>query len=359
MKVITSSEVESEMPFSRGLIGDRDRMGISFGKEAPKEDPEETKQRRATRDNQRNSLNRIPEQVNQAVDNKWLTPETAKVILPKVKEAQNWFKTHPTASLDEMNAQWEAQFTEINRIYLTDVPRRKIRNTQTSLPTIAQLLEQQKVLTREQKAKLETLATTLEKWQSKNAMTASDIDFKEEMITLNDSLVEIVPETEKREPIVRDLTFIQNLSSQELSDVLARAATQAKKTQSTQVDTKEGVEVMWDTAQKVFWGLLIVVLCGIGGSFAANLAIGRLPVYRVLYFIWGCIPIFAPFVWLQTIGRSIQKGPISMQAVLPISIEPATTRFGKFLWQPFYWIPDKAALDAQDEFQNNLGKMVA
>ena len=99
---------------------------------------------------------------------------------------------------------------------------------------------------------------------------------------------------------------------------------------------------------------MIITLCLLSGSFAANFAIGRVPAYRVLYFLYGCIPIFTPLVLLYTIYKRIKDGRIPVYTMLPISIDPATTRLGRLLWRPFYWIPDQQAIDAFKHFNDSL-----
>jgi hypothetical protein len=114
------------------------------------------------------------------------------------------------------------------------------------------------------------------------------------------------------------------------------------------------VPTVLNTCIQTFAWLFVIAFLLMCGSFAANFAIGRVPSYRILYFIWGALPPFAPFVLLYAIYKRLHDGRLPIYAILPLSIEPATTRFGKYLWYPFYWVPDKEATSAYTAFQASL-----
>jgi hypothetical protein len=56
--------------------------------------------------------------------------------------------------------------------------------------------------------------------------------------------------------------------------------------------------------------------------------------------------------------RRIAKGPLPMYAILPVSLEAATTRIGKYLWYPFYWVPDQDSVNAYTEYTKQMELMV-
>jgi hypothetical protein len=105
---------------------------------------------------------------------------------------------------------------------------------------------------------------------------------------------------------------------------------------------------------KVFLGSIIVAFCIVAGSLAANFAISRPPAYRILYFMYGCIPFFAPLVYMYTLYKRIAEGPISYYGILPLSVEPGITRLGKLLWYPFYYVPDSKAVESFDTFKASV-----
>jgi hypothetical protein len=154
--------------------------------------------------------------------------------------------------------------------------------------------------------------------------------------------------------IKEQITAAQSVPTSQLNSQLAEYVSKQKEIDKQKVDIKSSGQIVLGTALQVFCSLLFIAFCIMCGSFSANMAICRPPMYRVLYFIYGTIPIFAPFVLLYTIYKRIKEGRLSVYTILPISIEPATTQLGKVLWYPFYWIPDQHAIDEYNKFMVSL-----
>jgi hypothetical protein len=197
------------------------------------------------------------------------------------------------------------------------------------------------------------------KWYNTNKDTAKDIDFSQQLLKLEDSITTIFIDAAIVEEIKRLIKSVQNEDTNLLKSRVSSMTVKQQEVEEQQVDVNSGVKIMTSTAIKVFTSLVIVTLCLLSGGFAANFAIGRVPSYRVLYFIYGCIPFFVPFVLGYTIYKRISEGRISFYAFLPISIESATTRLGKLLWYPFYWVPDQHAIDMYKTYIQSLPLQVA
>jgi hypothetical protein len=174
------------------------------------------------------------------------------------------------------------------------------------------------------------------------------------MLKLQTEITKTFKDTNIVSYINSQLEVAQQLSNSSLQSELNKKNTINKKLVNQTVDLQSNINRMFSTATKIFFALVIIVLCLLSGSYASNLAIGRVPAYRVLYFIYGCIPFFAPLILIYAIYKRIHDGRIPNYTLLPISIEPATTRLGRFLWKPFYWIPDQHAIDAFRQFQESL-----
>jgi hypothetical protein len=140
------------------------------------------------------------------------------------------------------------------------------------------------------------------------------------------------------------------------SELLTREQ-KAKEARNAQIHLEDGAYTIKDTALKTFFGLLLFAICILGGSLAANQAIGRSRPYRILYFIYGIIPIFMPIVILYSIYSRLRFGPIPYYAILPLTIEPATTRLGRILNFPFYWIPDDTSRQLTRTFLDAVEKI--
>ena len=328
-------------------------MGGVFAKEE-KQTPEDVTKQRQVRTEYNNYLNTTQTNTNTDVNNKAIAPESGQAILAQVQSGFNWLKNHPSATINEIYANYDSVGSEIKRILSIDRPKREFKNTTTVLSSIIDKLAFDKKITETQATDLRNLNTSETNWYTQNQATATQIDFSQEVIKFNDKITEIVKDAVIVNNIKGAIKAAKELATSDVvSLVLQQDAALAKREAQT-VDLNKGAKVALDIAQKVFFALLAISVCFLSGSLAANAAIGRNPVYRVLYFIYGLIPFFAPFVILYTIYRRLSEGPLPYYGILPISVVPATTRFGKLLWWPFYWIPDHISVQQTDLFQNTL-----
>ena len=99
-----------------------------------------------------------------------------------------------------------------------------------------------------------------------------------------------------------------------------------------------------NTFIKTFLGLLIPALiffiCTLGGSIAANDAIGRHWAVRVVYFLYGSFPLFTPFVLVYYIYRYfIDTYPVWYN-FLPVTTTVFDNSFMRIITKPFYYSDD-------------------
>ena len=96
--------------------------------------------------------------------------------------------------------------------------------------------------------------------------------------------------------------------------------------------------------------IITVFLALVGGSMAANTAIHRAPIIRILYFIYGIgagllgLLFFAnPITFIPSLlllaGLKYYDYLPHWYAFLPITQIPASTTLGQLLKKPFYWDP--------------------
>jgi hypothetical protein len=189
--------------------------------------------------------------------------------------------------------------------------------------------------------------------------TVTSIDIQSKIQELQDKFNTLVSDPNAKNFMINELTQIVKQGAQEARLTVTKHEDDLKKVKDATVDINEGINTVLNTCIQTFVGLFVVAFLLMCGSFAANFAIGRVPAYRVLYFIWGSLPPFAPFVLLYAIYKRLSEGRLPIYAILPLSIEPATTRFGKFLWYPFYWVPDAQAKSAYSAFQASLAETMS
>ena len=296
---------------------------------------------------------------NTDISNQALTPETGSSIYKLIQTAYDWLKKNPNANLNEIYANQDATTVEVKRLSSVDLPKRKFNNTLISLPIILDKLIADKIITADKKTSFMPTIISEQAWYKTNQATALDIDFKQEFQKINDTITTTFVDQNVVNIIKQQVESAQGVSTSQLNSQLAEYSSKQKTLERENIGIKSTGQIIISTATKVFLSLLLIAFCIMCGSFAANMAIGRPPMYRILYFIYGACPPFAPFVLIYTIYKRISEGRISVYTVLPTSIEPATTRVGKILWNPFYWIPDQHAIDEYNKYMSSLPLQVA
>ena len=323
-------------------------MGNLFSSQ--KQTPEDVKQVRQARVDYQNYLQQVQTNTNTDVNTKRLTPESGQAILAQVKAGFDWLQKYPNANFSEVLANYDATSTEIKRISTLDKPKREYYNMITVLPTLAEQFKTDKRIDHTQKEKLIAIAEEHSKWYKKQSGSATPVDISQQQLKLSDSLITAIPDKTIRDLLQTELNTTKNLSPGDLASTIQKTEADIEARKSQQVDMQEGVDVVMNTALKVFLGFLLVAFCLVAGSLAANFAIGRSIAYRILYFIYGAIPLFSPFIYLYALYRRIHDGRFSYYSILPLSTEAATTRLGTLLWYPFYYVPDHEAVKAYDDF---------
>lgn len=333
-------------------------MGNVFGKR-DKLTSEEIRETRQARENYRNYLASQQTNVNNDVSSKRLTPDTGNIILEKIKNAYTWLQKNPNANYNEIINNYDTTNTEISRLIKTDKPKKEIANQIVGLKSVAVVQAENKRIDEVQLEKLNQLSNTTEKWLEKNVSKATQIDFDQQEIKFRGTIREIVPQVDVSNDIINYLDKAKDMEPTALLQAIQKTERELEaQKNATGPSAKELGGIVFFEANKTFFQYLMIFLCLVSGSLAANNAIGRSRAYRVLYFIYGCIPLYAPFVIIYTIYNRIKQGPLPYYSPLPLSITPATTRLGKILWFPFYWIPDSHAVDEYDKYQQSLKDMI-
>ena len=327
-------------------------MGNLFTKKET--NPAEVQQQRQTRVDYQNYLQTTQTNVNTDVNKKALTPESGQSILLVVQQAMTWLKKNPDASTNQILANRDTTSGEITRILGTDKPKLQFKNVILALPTIADTMKQKNQLTDAQVLSLKQITEDTNKWFKSHSEQATTIDFSQEMIRFNDKITQAIQDAGTVQQIQANLNSVKDKAA---SDVLSEVATQQanlKRIQATTIDYKEGSHTVINTAVKTVVSLFIIGICLYSGSWAANFAIGRTYPYRILYFLFGCIPFYVPFVLGYVIYRRIADGELHWFAFLPLTTEAPVTSIGRFFAAPFVWIPTDKSMAATDIFQQAL-----
>lgn len=331
-------------------------MNSLFGRQQTPEEIKETRQQRKTYlDYLRTTKTNVETDVNRQA----ITPESGQAILKEIQQGETWLEKHPNANFNEVTANQDSVTLKISRILKTDKPKRIVKNTVLILPVIAQEGIQQKALTAEQGEALKEIAANTDKWYKKQSTTATEIEFAQEQLTIKDTIQSRLVQPDAVKYVQEKLAVAEKQNTSTLESQIATQEANLAMIQSQQVDVKEGISSGISTFMKIFVGTLLVIFFLFCGSLAANFAIGRPPIYRVLNFCYGAFPLFSPFVLLYAIYRRIRYGLFPLYAALPISVETMSGKFGEWFYNPlFTWLPDHNSVQAMKEYTQSLSQVV-
>ncbi len=104
--------------------------------------------------------------------------------------------------------------------------------------------------------------------------------------------------------------------------------------------------------------VIIVFLCSLAGSIAANDAIGRSPGIRLVYFIYGTIPIFSPLVLIYYIFRYFMKTYPVWYNFLPLTTWHPDNSFLSAILKPFIFDEDANTKYMFQQFDKSAVKWI-
>jgi len=320
-----------------------------------KKTPEEIKAIRDARQVYYAGIKTASDGIIQASKLSFLTPETAAEMSKLIMTDKQWLKDNPNADLEDIGSRYETLVNNLSTLQDNDKIRVFFLNYLKLAENNSKLAKQTNQLTQEQYNSIKDLIKSENDWYAKNKVSASEIDYNTEIQSFNEKVLDIGLHPDQ----VKDIQESSEKSQSEVKEKILEDTKQIQKTDDSTMTYEKAGRTIGTTAFNIVFNWLFLVLRILAGCLAANMAIGRMPIYRLLYFLYGIIPFYAPIVLLYTLYRRIRFGPVHIYAILPLSLEPATTRIGRYLWYPFYWIPNQMSMNAYGEFQQGLHSMVA
>lgn len=149
--------------------------------------------------------------------------------------------------------------------------------------------------------------------------------------------------TKKYIPLEQKTKFdLKGATPQVIAELRARLETK-KAVEDKKFNFKRFLGRIGATASTVVNSLLYITFALVIAMLAANDAVGREPMYRVLYFFYALI--FAPLVGIYYLYRWFKGTAPKIYTLLPYSHVRAETTIGRFFKFPFYWQEDKPARD--------------
>jgi hypothetical protein len=339
----------------------------------PKKTPEETQQLLQTIKDYNTALSNLNVKVRTLVGNGQILPDTATQSYKLIIDAQNWLKQNSGADVSEIQINLQELQNKFQNVLDTEPSRRSVLVwLATTASTSTELVASESITDAQQKELVTLIKSTINEYK-KNEFKATPPEFQKLLNEANEGVGQIYNNDTKLLSYTQNkFTQITSLPPPELINTLTVALNKLNIASPTQTPAQASQQItlqktavaaatppsarkiIMSSASSAFNIFFWIFLCLIGGSFAANLAIGRTPAYRVLYFLYGCIPVFNVLVILYIIYSRIRYGPVPLYGILPISIERPTSRLGAILWYPFWWIPDAQSETLKQEFLTSL-----
>jgi hypothetical protein len=268
-----------------------------------------------------------------------LSPEGALNIMKKNTEATEWLANNASAKTVEIQAQKDKYENDIRLILETDMPKATFRSYYMGLQYIGQKNElPPKVI-----ELVLTEAKKLEDWYNKHEMITNNIELQQMVADSELRILEAIVDTSVRD---RTRTDIENIKKKP-ADAWKSDIAIMTKNQTIIKNSEFRWTDMMESAVLVFAGLpmyLIFLLCLFAGSLAANSAIHRPALYRVLFFIYGAFPLFSGFVLFYFLLQRFRCGPMPLYGFLPILSSTAEcdsqSKFLAFLRAIITYYPD-------------------
>lgn len=319
-----------------------------------KKTPQEIKATSDLRQNYYNYMNATTTNISTLVKSNNITPETSVDISNLISTDKKWLQSNPNADFETMQSKIQTLQNSIKDLMDTDKPKIQFLNVIRIYRFLFTSQKDKGQITDDMFNKYQKILDDEEKWFKTNSKTATELEFTNEKNDLDARL-------QDKGLSAKNAADANKISKEPEANVKKAIEEQEKKEEERNKlknAFKDSSKIVINTALKVFFSFLLIVLLLLSASFSANLAISRPPVYRILYYIYGLIPFYAPFILFYTMYRRISKGPLPMYAILPVSLEAATTRIGKYLWYPFYWVPDQDSVNAYTEYTKQMETMV-
>jgi hypothetical protein len=320
----------------------------TYNPEAEKALREERRQANEKKVEFRNNLGKIRDAKTDLIQKKQASPWYVKKIDSIVKDASEWLKNNPDATVDDIN-----EYAVKTAFAVTDVTKANIvANALFTLPKVykanGEALFKEKKINDKTKKEIDDFVTYLD---STNA--------KIDSFTADDLMNKVWPEVEDKVNSLKNVIDV-NLKNPQAN--VKEAEKQEKKVQQIEKAEKDSFSakrLVTETAKiagQVVGSLFIVMLFLVSGMLTANDAIGRDPQYRILYFVYGGLGF--PFMLIYYLYRWFFSSAPKIYRLLPLFTQEADTTLGRFLWFPFTYKEDQAAIDAKVKFMNEAAKLV-
>ena len=292
-----------------------------------------------------------------------LTPESANEIITYNDTTYKWLNDNPKANLLEVQAQRDTYKQHVENILSTDKPRAMFMSYYAGLPLISDELAKTNTIDDAQRKVIMKEAADTKAWYEANKESTNKIELETYLENSKTRILQSITDLKTRGRVRDELDRTKNGSAEEYASIQSSLKKNEERVRDAEFKAATIFETAWGTALTIFGSIFLFAILAFSGSLVANTAIHRPVSYRILYFIWGFIPLFAIPVFLYFIFKRIRIGPLHLYTLLPIvsstpEYENELGWFTRFIRSAVVYYPDEAIDIMAVEFKNSLEKYV-
>lgn len=289
-----------------------------------------------------------------------INPDTANLIVKINGEYTKWLSDNPNANILEIQAKKDTYSGLIKNVFETEKSKNaylafimgmdmKIRNVDD------------KNISSDERNKISSILQSSEKWLMDNLLTANKIQYDDKMNNIRKELIDSSPS-----PIIKNIVneVFNNIYNSD-PEKIKQQAEKERKNKELLAALHFSFSDIWDSASDTFWKVIVslfsIMLCLFSGALASNSVIYRPISYRVLYFIFGAIPIFIIPILIYFALQRARYGPLHLYAMLPLipstfDVEIQNGLIMRLLRASVVYFPDQYIPIMASEYQASLEK---
>ena len=270
------------------------------------------------RETRNNFISLIESNRVQYQDNKGLPEKSLTDLINLNSEYTKWLEENSTATVLEIKGKEDTYKTHVRNIIETkDVKEYYLAYIASVSAKIAESAKTRE-LSKDDLELMTKAVKDADTWFVKNEKTASKIEIVKKMNDFKSTIVNELKDTKLRAYYKKLFEDLEKSNPSEFKNKLEKNNEMKDQLAENEFNMNDFVNSTWDTFNTYVSYFFLIILCLFSGSLLANSVIFRPISYRVLYFIWGSIPLFIIPVFIYFILQRMRYGPLHLYTMLPI-----------------------------------------
>lgn len=337
-----------------------DRIKGYLNQDSKLSDPDSIRQERANfTDLMESNHKRALEEQKNKKEGRSMLPDSATEIINTNGEYNKWLSENPNANVNEIRAKKGEYERRIKNVLETRIVRNEYMSYFMGFREFLFERIKNKEINTDDRKLMEDAMKSMADWRNKNEKTASIIEFSNEIENFKQKILGGLKDDKLRKFSQNLFKTLKDGDPDKIKEEGERRLAAANKLADSEFRVQDiadsTVEILSD-----WWYTLIITIVGFfSGSLVANSAIHRPVSYRILYFLWGAIPLFVIPVFIYYILQRVRYGPLRLYTMLPLVVstfdgEMEQGFFMRMLRAPFVYFDDGYISIMATEYQKTL-----